>query len=144
LKNRAQFYGIKNYAMKNRKLFSSGAPWENIVGYSRAVRVNNVIEISGTTAVDGDTIIGKNDIYEQTVFVLQKIKKILEDAGSRMEDVARTRMYVTDISKWEKVAQAHALFFKDIRPATSMIEVSSLIDKELLIEIEITAIISED
>lgn len=130
--------------MKNRKLFSSGAPWENIVGYSRAVRVHNVIEISGTTAVDGDTIIGKNDIYEQTVFVLQKIKKTLEDAGSRMEDVTRTRMYVTDISQWEKVAKAHALFFKDIRPATSMIEVSNLIDKELLIEIEITAIISED
>jgi enamine deaminase RidA (YjgF/YER057c/UK114 family) len=130
--------------MKKRELFSSGAPWENVVGYSRAVRVNNVIEISGTTAVDGDTIIGKNDVYEQTVFILNKIKKTLEDAGSRMEDVARSRMYVTDISQWEKVAKAHALFFKDIKPATSMVEVSSLIDKELLIEIEITAIVAED
>lgn len=130
--------------MKKRELFSSGAPWENVVGYSRAVRVNNVIEISGTTAVDGDTIIGKNDVYEQAVFILNKIKKTLEDAGSRMEDVARSRMYVTDISQWEKVAKAHALFFKDIKPATSMVEVSSLIDKELLIEIEITAIVTED
>jgi len=135
---------IKEQAMKKRELFSSGAPWENVVGYSRAVRVNNVIEISGTTAVDGDTIIGKNDVYEQAVFILNKIKKTLEDAGSRMEDVARSRMYVTDISQWEKVAKAHALFFKDIKPATSMVEVSNLIDKELLIEIEITAIVTED
>src|SRR5690242_3426736 len=108
--------------MKKKELFSSGAPWENVVGYSRAVRVNNVIEISGTTAVDGDTIIGKNDVYEQAVFILNKIKKTLEDAGSRMKDVVRSRMYVTDISQWEKVAKAHALFFKDIKPATSMVE----------------------
>lgn len=127
---------------KSRELFSSGASWENFVGYSRAVRVGNVIEISGTTAVDGDTIIGKGDVYEQSVFILKKIKRILEEAGSRMEDVVRTRMYVKNISEWEKVARAHSLFFKDIKPATSMIEVSNLIDKELLIEIEVSAIVT--
>jgi enamine deaminase RidA (YjgF/YER057c/UK114 family) len=126
----------------SRELFSSGAPWENTVGYSRAVRVGNVIEISGTTAVDGDAIIGKGDVYEQSVFIFKKIKSILEEAGSRMEDVVRTRMYVKDISEWEKVARAHSFFFKDIKPATSMIEVSNLIDKELLIEIEISAIVT--
>lgn len=128
--------------MKKRQLFSSGAPWENIVGYSRAVRVGNVIEISGTTAVDGDAVVGKGDVYEQTVFILKKIQKILEDAGGRLEDVVRTRLYVTDISEWEKVARAHLLFFKNIKPATSMVEVSSLIDKELLIEIEVSAIVT--
>lgn len=130
--------------MKKRELFSSGSPWENKVGYSRAVRVGNVIEVSGTTAVDGDTIIGKGDVYEQAIFILKKIQQTLRSAGSNMEDVVRTRMYVTDISQWEKVAGAHALFFKDIKPATSMVEVSSLIDKELLIEIEVTAIITND
>lgn len=128
--------------MKKRQLFSSGAPWENIVGYSRAVRVGNVIEISGTTAVDGDAVVGKGDVYEQTVFILKKIQKILEDAGGRLEDVVRTRLYVTDISEWEKVARAHLLFFKNIKPATSMVEVSSLIDRELLIEIEVSAIVT--
>lgn len=128
--------------MKKRELFSSGAPWENIVGYSRAIRVGNVIEISGTTAVDGDQVIGKGDVHQQTVFILKKIQQILQDAGSSMEDVVRTRMYVRDISQWKEVAGAHALFFKDIKPATSMVEVSNLIDGELLIEIEATAIIT--
>lgn len=128
--------------MKKRQLFSSGAPWENIVGYSRAVRIGNVIEISGTTAVDGDAVVGKGDVYEQAVFILKKIQKILEDSGGRLEDVVRTRLYVTDISEWEKVARAHLLFFKNIKPATSMVEVSSLIDKELLIEIEVSAIVT--
>lgn len=130
--------------MKKRELFSSGASWENMVGYSRAVRVGNIIEISGTTAVDGDTIIGKGDVHEQAIFILKKIQQTLHSAGSCMEDVVRTRMYVTDISQWEKVASAHALFFKDIKPATSMVEVSQLIDKELLIEIEVTAIVTTD
>lgn len=130
--------------MEKRELFSSGAPWENIVGYSRAVRVGNVIEISGTTSVDGDTVIGKGDVHEQAIFIFQKIQQTLERAGSRLEDVVRTRMYVTDISQWEKVASAHALFFKEIKPATSMVEVNRLIDKELLIEIEVTAIVSGD
>ena len=130
--------------MKKRELFSSGAPWENMVGYSRAVRVGNQIEISGTTAVDGNKVAGKGNVHEQAIFILKKIKQILNEAGSRMEDVVRTRMYVTDISQWEQVARAHALFFKDIRPATSMVEVSNLIDRELLIEIEVTAIVTED
>jgi enamine deaminase RidA (YjgF/YER057c/UK114 family) len=126
----------------SRELFSSGAPWENIVGYSRAVRVGNVIEISGTTASDGDKIIGKGDLYAQTVFVLEKIKKVLEQAGSSMEDVIRTRMFVTDIAEWEKAARAHFQFFKEIKPATTMVQVSKLINNELLIEIEATALIS--
>ncbi len=129
--------------MKKRELFSSGAPWENMVGYSRAIKVGNVIEISGTTAADGDTIIGKGDVYEQAVFIFKKIQKTLEDAGSCMEDVVRTRMYVTDISEWEKVGRAHSLFFKNIKPATSMVEVSNLINKNFLIEIEVSAIVSE-
>jgi len=126
----------------SRKLFSSGAPWEDIVGYSRAVQVGNVIEISGTTASDGDKIIGKGDLNAQTVFILEKIKKVLEQAGSRIEDVIRTRMFVTDIAEWEKAARAHSQFFKDIKPATTMVQVSKLINDELLIEIEATAIIS--
>jgi len=126
----------------SRKLFSSGAPWEDIVGYSRAVQVGNVIEISGTTASDGDKIIGKGDLNAQTVFILEKIKKVLELAGSRIEDVIRTRMFVTDITEWEKAARAHSQFFKDIKPATTMVQVSKLINDELLIEIEATAIIS--
>lgn len=126
----------------SRKLFSSGAPWEDIVGYSRAVQVGNVIEISGTTASDDDKIIGKGDLNAQTVFILEKIKKVLELAGSRMEDVIRTRMFVTDITEWEKAARAHSQFFKDIKPATTMVQVSKLINDELLIEIEATAIIS--
>ncbi|MGN6803676.1 MAG: RidA family protein [Ginsengibacter sp.] len=129
--------------MQERKLFSSGAKWEDIVGYSRAVRVGNVIEISGTTAVDGETVIGENDIYEQTIFILNKIEKTLKEAGSRMEDVVRTRMFVTDISKWEEVAKAHGKFFKEIKPVTTMVQVSQLIDKKLLIEIEATARIAE-
>ena len=129
--------------MQERQLFSSGAKWEEIVGYSRAVKVGNVIEVSGTTAVGGEPIVGENDIYEQTVFILNKIARTLKEAGSRMEDVVRTRMFVTDISKWEEVAKAHGMFFKEIKPATTMVEVSHLIDKKLLIEIEVTAIIPE-
>jgi enamine deaminase RidA (YjgF/YER057c/UK114 family) len=128
--------------MKNNKqLFSSGAPWENKVGYSRAVKVGNVIEISGTTAVDGDMIIGKGNLYEQTFYIFQKIEKVLAEAGSCMDDIVRTRMYVTNIREWEEAGKAHAHFFKEIKPATTMIEVSSLINKDLLIEIEVTAII---
>ena len=130
-----------NYMSDSRKLFSSGAPWENIVGYSRAVRVGNIIEISGTTASDGDNIIGKGDMYAQTVFILEKIRKVLEEAGSRMEDVVRTRMFVTNIAEWQNVAMAHSQFFKDIKPAATMVQVSRLINEELLIEIEATAII---
>jgi enamine deaminase RidA (YjgF/YER057c/UK114 family) len=124
-----------------KQLFSSGAKWEDIVGYSRAVKVGNVIEISGTTAVDGEKIIGKGDVYAQAVFIFQKIEKVLQEAGSSMKDVIRTRMYVTDISKWEDAGRAHALFFKEIKPATTMVEVSKLINDDLLIEIEVSAVI---
>jgi enamine deaminase RidA (YjgF/YER057c/UK114 family) len=131
--------------MKNKKqLFSSGAQWENIVGYSRAVRVGNVIEISGTTAVDGDVVVGKGDVYAQAVFIFQKIEKVLIESGSSLKDVVRTRMYVTNIDNWEEAGKAHALFFKEIKPATTMIEVSKLINKDLLIEIEVTAIVNDE
>jgi len=122
---------------------SSGAVWEDLVGYSRAVRIGNQIEISGTTSVDGDRVIGKGDLYHQTFFIFQKIEKTLRDAGASLNDIVRTRMYVTDISRWEEAGRAHSEFFKDIKPATSMIEVSRLIDPDLLIEIEVTAIIQE-
>lgn len=128
--------------MKNTKqLFSSGTSWEIVVGYSRAVKVGNVIEISGTTAVDGNLIIEKGNMYEQAVFILKKIEKVLIEAGGGLKDVVRTRMYVTNISEWEEAGRAHALFFKEIKPATTMIEVSKLINEDLLIEIEVTAII---
>jgi enamine deaminase RidA (YjgF/YER057c/UK114 family) len=124
-----------------KQLISSGAKWEDIVGYSRAVKVGNVVEISGTTAVDGAEIIGKGDVYAQAVFIFQKIEKVLQEAGGSMKDVIRTRMYVTDISKWEDAGRAHALFFKEIKPATTMVEVSKLINDDLLIEIEVSAVI---
>ncbi|MEP6926996.1 MAG: RidA family protein [Ginsengibacter sp.] len=126
-----------------KQLFSSGSSWENEVGYSRAIRVGNIIEVAGTTSVDGDSITGKGDVYAQAVFIFQKIEKILITAGSSMKDVIRTRMYVTDISNWQDVGKAHALFFKEVKPVATMIEVRKLIDPELLIEIEVTAIAQE-
>jgi enamine deaminase RidA (YjgF/YER057c/UK114 family) len=123
-----------------RKNFSSGAKWEDIVGYSRAVLIGNHLEISGTVATDEQGVVGQGDIYKQTKFILEKIDKVLQQAGFTMQDVVRTRMFVTDISKWEAVGKAHGEFFKDIKPATSMIEISKLIDPEYLIEIEVTAI----
>ncbi|MBL7703359.1 MAG: RidA family protein [Ferruginibacter sp.] len=124
-----------------RKNISSGSPWEDIVGYSRAVRVGNVIEVAGTTAMDGDTLVGKDDMYTQTVFIFRKIEKALHEAGANLTDVVRTRIFITDISKWEEAAKAHGEFFKDIKPVATMVEVSNLIDKDLLIEIEVTAIV---
>ena len=122
---------------------SSGAKWEDIVGYSRVVRVGNIIEISGTAPVDGDKIIGIGDPYTQTKFCLQKIEKALIEAGASLNDVVRTRMFVTDISLWEEYGKAHGEFFRDIKPVTSMVEVKALIDPEMLVEIEATAIILE-
>src|SRR4051812_15454632 len=103
-----------------RKNISSGTPWEDIVGYSRAVRIGNQIEVSGTTAMDGDKLIGKDNVYEQTKFILEKIMRSIEDLGGKPEDTIRTRIYITDISKWEEAAKAHAEFFSQIKPATSM------------------------
>lgn len=121
---------------------SSGAPWEAKVGYSRAVRIGNVVEVSGTVSQDGDKVIGINDPYEQTKHALAKIEAALVKAGASLHDVVRTRMYVTDISQWEEIGRAHGEFFQAIRPATTMIEVSRLISPELLVEIEATAILS--
>lgn len=121
---------------------TSGTVWEDTVGYSRAVRIGNTIEVSGTTAVEGDKLIGKGNAYEQTRFILQKIEKALKQAGAGMNDVVRTRMYVTNISQWDEVAKAHAEFFRDIKPAATMVEVKALIDPELLVEIEVTAVIT--
>lgn len=119
---------------------SSGAKWEAIVGYSRAVRVGNVVEVAGTTAVnDHGEVIGPNDPYAQTLFVLGKIEKALLEAGVTLADVVRTRIFVTDISQWEAVGRAHGEFFRDIRPAATMVEVKGLIDPALMVEIEATA-----
>lgn len=126
-----------------RENISSGSVWEDVVGYSRAVKIGNLIEVSGTTAMNGDIVIGSGDVYAQTIFILQKIKNILEQAGAGMDDVIRTRMYITDISKWEDAAKAHAAFFRMIKPVSTMVEVSALIDKGLLIEIEATALIEK-
>ncbi|MGM0240927.1 RidA family protein [Enterococcus sp. AZ103] len=124
-----------------RKNISGNSPWENVVGYSRAVKIGNTIEIAGTTAVKHGKTIGVGDPYVQTKSILESIEKLLISEGSKMEDVVRTRMFVTNIADWEKIAKAHGEFFKDIKPASTMVEVSSLIDKELLIEIEVSAII---
>ena len=124
-----------------RQKISSGSKWEDIVGYSRAVKVGNIIEVAGTTAMDGDTVVGRNDVYAQTVFILQKIELALIQLGSSLNDVVRTRMFVTNIADWQLVGNAHGEFFKTIKPVSSMIEVSSLINDDLLIEIEVTAII---
>jgi enamine deaminase RidA (YjgF/YER057c/UK114 family) len=124
-----------------RQLISSGAPWEPVVGYSRAVRVGNVVEVAGTTAQDGDAILG-SDAYAQTKRVLEKIGEALTAAGASFEHVVRTRMFVTDIREWEAIGRAHGEVFGAIRPATSMVQVAALIDPRLLVEIEATAIIA--
>lgn len=127
----------------NRTNYSSGAKWEDIVGYSRAVRIGNLVEVTGTVAVDeNNQLVGENNAYEQTRFIIQKIEKVLERAGATLSDVIRTRMFVTDISRWEEYGRAHGEFFGSIKPCTSMIEVKGLIAPEYLIEIEVTAIIS--
>ena len=122
--------------------YSSGAKWEDIVGYSRAVKIGNIIEITGTVAADeNNNLVGGNDAYEQTRFIIQKIEAVLKKADASLNDVVRTRMFVTDISRWEEYGKAHGEFFRDIRPCTTMVEVSSLISPEFLIEIEATAMI---
>jgi len=124
--------------------YSSGAKWEDIVGYSRAVRMGNIIEITGTVALDeNNMVVGVNDAYAQSKYIIQKIEKTLKRAGAGLEHVIRTRMFVTDISRWEEYGKAHGEFFGQIKPCTTMVEVKGLIQPEFLIEIEATAIVAE-
>jgi enamine deaminase RidA (YjgF/YER057c/UK114 family) len=128
--------------MSDRVKYSSGTKWEPIVGYSRAIRVGKIVHVSGTTATDSEgKLVGIGDPGKQTVQALNNIRGALESVGSKLEDVVRTRIYVTDISRWEEVGKAHGAVFKDIRPTTSLVEVKKLISPEILVEIEAEAIL---
>lgn len=129
--------------MNNRTNISSGAIWEDNVGYSRAVKIGNHIEVSGTVASDENgNVVGENDAYAQTAYILQKIEKALQEAGASLNDVVRTRMFVTNIARFDEYGKAHGEAFNKIKPCTSMIEVKSLVSPEYLIEIEATAILA--
>lgn len=127
---------------KERQKITTGAEWEDIVGYSRAIRIGNQVEVSGTIALDKDgNSVAHGDAYRQTIQIISIARKVLEEAGSGLEDVVRTRIYVTDISMWEEIGRAHGELFRKIKPAATMVEVSKLIRPESLVEIEFTAIV---
>ncbi len=127
--------------MAKRIKVGSGAPWEEVVGYSRVVRVGKTVEVSGTVAVENNQVVGPNDPYAQTKCILSKIAESLRKVDADIHDVVRTRMFVTNILNWEEIGRAHGEVFKDIRPVTTMVEVRSLISKDFLVEIEATAIL---
>lgn len=126
-----------------RQTISARSPWEEVFGYSRAVRLGNIVQVGGTAATDeSGKIYGKGDIYTQAVYIIKKIESALVEAGATLEDVVRTRLFVTNIDNWEELARAHSEFFGDIRPATTLVEVNRLLSPEFLVEIEAEAIIS--
>lgn len=127
--------------MIKTKKISSGAKWEDIVGYSRAIQVGNIIEVAGTTAVDENgNVKGINDPYIQTKYIIHKVEKALKELDADLSNVIRTRIYTTDISKWEEIGKAHGEFFREIKPVATMVEVSKLISSETLVEIEFSAV----
>ncbi|WLR43419.1 RidA family protein [Bacillus carboniphilus] len=129
--------------MNERMKIITGSPWESVVGYSRAIRVGDRVEVAGTTAMKDGQVFGDGDVYEQTRYILTTIEEALNKLGANLTDVVRTRMFVTDISKWEEIGKAHGEFFKDIQPVATMVEVNRLIDPRLLVEIEAEAIVSK-
>jgi enamine deaminase RidA (YjgF/YER057c/UK114 family) len=126
------------------KKVSSGAKWEKIVGYSRAVKMGNIIEVAGTTAVDeNNKVVGLDNPFEQTRFIIRKAEIALREFGAELSNVIRTRIYTTDISRWEDIGKAHGEFFREIKPAATMVEVSNLVNSDLLVEIEFSAVVPD-
>lgn len=133
----------RNVNCRMEKRISSGSPWEDRVGYSRAVRKGPHVWVSGTTAIQDGEVVGKGDGYKQAMRCFEIISAALEEAGAGMKDVVSTRMYVTDISVWEEIGRAHSAYFKDVRPAATMVEVKGLIDPDMLVEIEVEAFVMD-